>query len=272
MEHESMKAKSRQKLYLNLSAAKKRKRAIEWCMRILHLDINSMNDDVFSDLMTEYECIVAYPENIEFYQMPMPVFAEGDTDKDTADLIKIMNGQGEAARRTFKEYQKKAMALIEDFQQMGNQPGAWLKLDITMAFTIRVGRNHKHVITNKEEHDFEYSYARQIARALDGKRFDDVFRKCNNCGHYFAVLSNRPKESCSHKCAMLHYNKKKFENDREPARKRGNLESYYSRIRKNNYTDAKTRSLLRFYIKKNNYKPEWISPSINKFLQRKSEK
>lgn len=272
MEYESMKAKSRQKLYLNLSPAKKRKRAIKWCMRILHVDINCMNDDVFSDFMAEYECIVAYPENIGYYHMPMPVSPEGATDKNTAELIKIMNGQGEAARRTFKEYQEKAIALIGDFQQIGNQPGALLTLDMTMTISIRIRRNHTYSISNKEEHYFEYSYARQIARALDGKTFDDVFRKCDNCGRYFAVLSNRPKESCSHKCAMLHYNKKIFKDNPTLARKRGNLESYYSRMRKNNYTDAKTRSLLRFYIKKNNYKPEWISPSINKFLKRKSEK
>lgn len=267
-----MKAKSREILYLNLSRAKKPKRAMEWCMRFLWVDIDSMSDSDFVELVTEYESIVAYPENIGYYHFPGHALAEGATDDEITDLLKRIEIEEEAVRYAFKEYQKKAMELFDRVQQAKNELGTPLKLDMNMSFTIRIRKNHKYEVTDKKETDFGYSYARQIASVLDGKTFDNVFRKCTNCGHYFAVLSNRPKESCSHKCAMLHYNKKIFENDRELARKRGNLESYYSRIRNNNYTDAKTRSLLRFYIKKNNYEPEWISPSINKFLKRKSEK
>ncbi len=263
-----MKARSRQRLYLDLSAAKKRKRAIEWCLKFLWIDIDGMSESNFLDIVTEYECIVAYPENIGYYFFPIQTLPTNATDDDIENLIGSVDDE-ESVRDVFKDYQRKAIELMEVFQKMKNQPGDWLKLDTTMAFTISVNRVHTYKITDKKGHDFEYSYARQIAKALDGKTFGDAFKKCAHCGRYFAVLSKHPRESCNHNCAMLIWKNNSRQTNPILARKQGNLESQFSRLKKIGYTDAELQSLLRGYIKQKKIEPEEIPRYIKKFLGNK---
>ncbi len=248
-----MKVNYRQYLY-NLSDAKKRKRAIEWCMSLLRQDIDGMTDRHFFEFTMEYECLVAYPiAGVGYYSY---------SDDEERDI-----------NNEFKEFQISARKIISDFEKMKDAPGHLLK-NTKMKFTVRTNRKGNYSVDETKEHDFEYSYARQIANALNEKKFDDVFRKCANanCGHYFAVLSKHEQQCCSHKCSVLHNNKKSFLKNPTIARKRGNLESHYSVLRKQGHTDKQIKSLLKKYTDQRNYKPEWIPPSIEKLLPTKSEK
>jgi hypothetical protein len=234
--------------YLDMPAAVKRKKAVEWCMRLLRLDIDSMSYPEFYDFVWEYNHIVDYPE-------PLGI-----------SLLFTDPEEEEAARGAFKEYQKKAMELLDRFQENKNQPGHTLKFDMKMTFTARVMRSNTYKIIYERESNFEYSYARQIARLLAGKEFDNVFRKCPICNHYFAIQSRHKKQCCSHKCSMLHTFKNKSEEDLKLHRKRNNLQSHFSVLKKKRWTDKKIRSSLKGYIKSKKYTGKMIPKYIKEFI------
>ena len=261
-----MKSISREVKYLRLSGAVKRKRATEWCIRFLKLDIDKMSASEFYGIVEEYECIVAYPEDLGFYHFPMHCIT-GDSISEE-DLSKLPDPEDEerAVRETFKDYQQKAGVIMADFKNMKEEPGLWLKLDTTMEFTVRVGKKGTYSVTDKENHDFEYSYARQIARVLKGRRFDDTIKMCPVCDNYFPNLTGHRKRCCSHKCSMILISRNKFVIDPILAKKQRNISVYFSGLKRKDLTDKQKRSILRSYMKKREYKPEEIPRYIQEFI------
>ena len=260
-----MKEKPREELYGNLSDAIKRKKAIEWCMKLLRLDIDSMSESEFYDFVTEYECIVAYPEELGFYYFTPGIFT-GDNTTDIQDPSEQEN----IVRVAFKDYRKVARELISAFEKMRDKPRHWVILSTKMKFTVRANMKGIYSITDNIEHDFEYSYAWRIARFLRGNKLEDVIKTCLNCGNYFAVFSKHGKQCCSHNCSMLLYNKKQFAEDQPLAIKKRNISSYLSQLKKGGITDKQMQGFLRTYIRKKNYSPEEIPRYIEKFLKKKS--
>jgi len=261
-----MKSISREVKYLRLSGAVKRKRATEWCMRFLKLDIDKMSDSEFYGIVEEYECIVAYPEDLGFYHFPMHCIT-GDSISDE-DLSRLPDPDEEerAVRETFIGYQQKAGEIMADFKNMKEEPGFWLKLDTTMEFTVRVGRKGLYSVIDKENHDFEYSYARQIARVLNGRKFDDTIKMCPVCDNYFPSLTGHKKRCCSHKCSMILISRNKFVIDPNLARRKRNISTYFSSLKKRELTDKRRRSIMRKYMNKRGYSPEEIPRYIQKFI------
>lgn len=264
-----MKEKSRQELYDNLSHKKKRKRALEWCMKLLRVDIDKLPDAEFYKIVSDYEAIVAYPE-LGFYYFTPGLF----TGINNEDIEEPDPSQQERIVRTaFKHYQKAAIEIMSDFEKMMDKPGHWVRWGTEIKFTSSANRQGLYSIHDKAEHDFEYSYARQIAKALDGKKFNDVFHICayDKCSNYFVVLSNHKQECCNHKCSVLLNKTKMFGGDEEKAKKFRKLESFYYRVKKMSISYTEKHALLRKHIKKNNYEAELISPAIRKFLNTKFE-
>jgi len=254
-----MKVKSRQELYGKLTPTKKRKKAIDWCMRFLWLDMDSMSDGPFYELVAEYECIVAYPGDIgyNFFATPSVESIEDLPDPDE---------QMRDVRARFKEFQNAARDLLASFEGMMDQAGKWLKVDKTMQFTVMVGPSGRYSITDEDEHDFEYSYGRQIAQLLKGNKFNDVIRRCPVCGHYFAVLTKHGKQVCSNRCASLQTARKKFDENPVSAKRRRNIETYFAIRKKKGDTEAGLKSSLRRYIRTRGYSPEEIPRYIKVFI------
>ena len=243
-----MKAKSREEVYGNLPWEIKRKRGIEWCMRLLRENIDDMPEAEFATFVTEYEAIVAYPRDIGWYHSA------------------YFNNDEREIRDEFKKYQTEAKKLMSIFQQNKE-----IRQKTTHKYTLRIFDGGYQFVDNDYEHGFEYSYVWRIGDFLRDRKFDDGFKKCKHCGNYFAVLSSHPKECCSHKCAVLLNKTKMFDGDEEKAKKFRKLESFYYRIKKMSESSMEKHSLLRNYLKRNNYKNELISPAIKKFLSKKIE-
>ncbi|MBN1547540.1 MAG: hypothetical protein JW902_12870 [Syntrophaceae bacterium] len=255
-----MKVKGRQQLYGNLTDAQKRKKAIEWCMRFLWLDMDSMSDPEFVDMVTEYECIVAYPGDLGYHFFPTPSVESIEDLPDPAEQMRD-------AREQFKVFQNKAKDILSDFEGMIGHTGRWLKIDTTMQFTVRVGPSGQYAMTEKDEHDFEYSLGRQLALLLDGKKFDEVIRECPVCGHSFAILTKHRKQCCSNRCAAIHVGRKKMASNPEGSRKQRNLDQYFHDLKKRRgYKDQRIRYHLENYIRDRSYAPEEIPLYIKRFL------
>jgi len=170
-------------------------------------------------------------------------------------------------RARFKGFQNAARDLLASFEGMMDQAGRWLKVDKTMQFTVMVGPSGRYSITDEDEHDFEYSYGRQIAQLLKGNKFNDVIRRCPVCGHHYAVLTKHGKQYCSNRCAAIHGGRKKMASNPEGSRKQRNLDQYFHDLKKRRgYKEQRIRTHLENYIQDRNYAPEEIPPYIKRFL------
>ncbi len=265
-----MRIKSSYAKYRGLSDTDKQRKAIEWCMRLLKLDIGGMSDSEFYDLVVEYECLVADPEiigdpmidNLGHYFFPIRVLYDHQSMDDLPDPEKELH----AVRRTFLKYQKAARKIIVELQAMRDKRGQWLKFDTRKEFEVRIVRTGAYSVTNKVEHDFEFNYARRIVKLLNGRKFEDAIKTCPVCKNYFPILTRHEKKSCGHRCAMILNSTKKFEEDPEAARRKRNISSFFSVLMKRNLTDRQKISLLRQYIRTKGYEPAEIPRYIEKHL------
>lgn len=258
--------------YLKMSDSAKLKAAREWCMRFLRLDIDKMSSDEFYELIDHYEYLVEYPENPGFFRSHFfPIISFDSKDMTAEEIDKILSEAEDETpvRNTFKDYQKLAKEIMADFRNIKSKSGDWLKFDTKLLFTVKVRKNHEFEMYTDDEHNFKYSYARQIARFLRGRKFDDVIKKCPNCDHYFAVLSKHGKQCCSHKCAMLFTSRRRFAENPTLAKRQRNINSYFSVLKKKGVTDRQMRRIMRKYKKERNYRPEEIPPYIDRFLKGK---
>jgi hypothetical protein len=234
--------------YLKLSMAKKQKQAVEWCMQILRADIDNMPLRDLRRLFYDYYYLIAYPE--PFGSVLFPTDTSGDEDEKTV-------------RQTFKEYKKVAEKIMSDFRAARSD----LKFHATMAFRIKVGRNGEYKTSDETDHDFEYSYATQIARLLNGRKFDDIIKQCPACHNAFAVVSGHKKESCGHKCSMALSKKKRIASNPALVRRQGNINAFVSRCRKRGETDERIRSTLSKYVRENNYTSAEIPSYIKEIIK-----
>jgi len=243
-----MKVNHRQ--FLNsLSESKKRKRTIEWCIAILRQDIDRMPEREFFKFIIEYECLVEYPmTSVGYYSW--------------------INDDGERnIKNEFKIFQLSARKIISDFEKMKAEHSQLLK-NTKMEFTVLLNRQGIYSFIENNEHDFEYSYTRQIAKALEGKTFGDVFKKCSYCDYYFAILSTHQKGCCSHNCAMLWYNKKKFQEDNIKATMHNRIGSYFSRLKSKGMSDKQIEGPLNKYMNDRKYTSEDIPHYLKKFVKK----
>jgi hypothetical protein len=234
--------------YLKLSMAKKQKHAVEWCMQILRADIDNMSLRDLRRLFSDYYYLIAYPEPLG--PVLFPTDTSGDEDEKTV-------------RQTFKEYKNTAEKIMGDFRAAQSD----LIFQATMEFRIKVGKNGEFIMSDETGRDFEYSYATQIARLLNGKKFGDVIKKCPVCHNYFAVVSGHKKESCGHKCAMAISKRKMIESNPTLVRRQGNISALVSRYRNKGYTDKELRPILRDYVKKKAYTPAEIPSYITRIIK-----
>ncbi|HBZ35517.1 MAG TPA: hypothetical protein DEO33_03735 [Rikenellaceae bacterium] len=248
----SMKMKPSRDRYDKLSEAKRKKEAVEWCTQILSADIDGMSERALMKLFYGYHYLVAYPAPLGYVLFP-------DNSAENTDE--------EHVRETLKDYQEKAKDLIDDFKDMQNKPGRSITLDAAMAFKVKVGTNGVYSVSDNTDQDFIYSYARQIAKLLDGKRFDDVIKICPVCSHHFAVTTKHDRQSCSHKCAMGRSSKKRFEKNPDLELRRRNLHSFVSRYRKQGRTDKEIRPILRKYLKDRKIKQDELPQYIRKIVE-----
>jgi len=260
-----MKRISRRDLYLNLSSTIKKKRAVAWCMRFLWLDIDDMSPKELIDLVTEYEECVAYPIEIPYYFFG----AQGIYFEDLPMLSKLPTPSAEEieVRNIFKGFQIKAKQRFNELKDMKYLKDNGFTESNKLTFSLSLSRNREFNFWPEDVHDFEYSFLWHLGKFLNGYTFNEKMNICPICGHYFAIIKKHSnKECCSPICSVRLNNKKIYAKNPALARKRGNLESYYSGLKKHNYSDARNQSVLRNYIQQRNYTPEEIPKYIKDFL------
>lgn len=259
-----MKVKSRKPLCGNFIDDKKPKKAIEWCMRFLCLDIDNMSSKEFIDLVTVYENIVAYPISIPYY-----FFSHAGMDlQDLPKISKLPTPSAEEieVRNIFKVLQETAKKRFNELEQMKDAEHEGFTEINKLTFSLSVNRYREFLFDLGEIQDFEYSFLWHFGQFLQNKKFDDVIKTCSVCGKYFALLTKHPKLSCSHSCAMLLSNKRRIAEKPILWRRRGNLEAHYSVLKKKGYPDEKIKLFLRSYLNKREYSQDEIPRSIQKFL------
>jgi len=248
--------------YLNLSDAIKSKKIIDWCMKLLRVDIESMQGSEFDDFVIEYECIVAYPENIGYHFPPWHTIPEGQSIEK---LLSVMKKEPDP-RITFKTFQEAARKIMSNFDKMSNEPGYRVRWNTKMDFTVKADKKGIYSIDENVEHDLEYSFAWQIASFLKGRKFDDAFKKCayKKCGNYFAVHSKHTKECCSHKCSVLNNNERLLENNKTEVETKRNLYAFVSRLKRQGFSDKQIKYYLENNIENNEYNIKHVPLSYKK--------
>lgn len=110
-------------------------------------------------------------------------------------------------------------------------------------------------------------------KLLNGKCLDKVIKTCPVCGCYFARLTAKEKDYCSHRCAVRDRARQRRKENPDMARRIQNIQTYFSLIKKQHgLTEREICSRLRVYIKKRDYKHEEIPGYIGKFLDKNKPK
>jgi hypothetical protein len=233
-------------------------------MQFLWLDIDKMTSKEFIDLVTEYEDCVGYPIEIPSYFFS----TQGIYCEDLLMLSKLPTPSAEEieVRNIFKGFQQKAKQRFDELRQMKYSKRNGFTESNQLTFSLSVDRYREFYFWPEDVHDFEYSFLWHLGKFLNHYKFNELIHACPICGHYFVVTTKHFKKCCSPKCSVHLNNKKIFAKNPTIARKRGNLESHYSVLSKQDLTKKKIQSRLKSYMKQRNYSPEEIPRYIQDFL------
>lgn len=237
-----MRIKGRVSKYVEQPEYKRRRRAIEWCLRFPQLDIDHMKPREFAKLVKEYESVVIYPNRPHVSQ-----------DDD--------------ARIVFKRYQTMAREFMLKIK--GLSPGRPIHDKVPRRVVISCAPDGEIHIGSSGRQGFKVSFTEHIAGLLNGRKFDEAVKSCPHCDLFFPVLTKHKKVFCSRGCAAKYKQRKKREENPERARRRSKLLTQFSRSNKKFPNDARRRKEMMKYIKKNAYNKNEITEKIREFIEMK---
>jgi hypothetical protein len=235
--------------YLKLPQLKRRKMAIEWCFRLLSVNLDQISEKCFNRLVREYESIVAYPEILHGGRY---IFHDEDDVK-----------------AVFKGYQEIARKFIDAVREVS--PGKSLRpveCDVSRSLKVSSTRAGTISIYHRIDHEFEFSFAWHLARLLDGRKFDDVVCVCPYCDHYFPTLTRHKRKYCKRICATKDKQRKRRGENSDREKRINRLRTKFSRTKERYHTDKARKKELNRYLEKHPYALDEIPQNIRDFIRK----